>query len=388
MTGEVYTPIEMIRKLISFDTTSRDSNLALISFVADYLSGHGVPSTLIPDPSGKKANLYATLGPTDVPGIVLSGHTDVVPVDGQKWETDPFEMVEKQGRLYGRGTADMKSFVAIGLSLVPDFMAQPLAIPIHFALSYDEEVGCLGAPLMIERMGDLAAMPQIVIVGEPTNMCVVNAHKGVYSFHTMVTGLEQHSSRTDQGVNAVQYAARIISFLVDIAIEMRDERDKPDSGFTPGYTTVHVGTVQGGTAQNIVPRKCAFTWEYRLLPGEDPDEIRNRYDALIANEILPAMHKVDPNTGVETEVRAVVPGLVPENGSPAEELVLKLAQRNATEVVAYGTEAGQFQSAGVPTVICGPGDIAQAHKPDEFIEISQIEACIGFMGRLKDVCVA
>ena len=388
MPGEVYTPIDMIKALIAFDTTSRDSNLALINFVQEYLAGHGIDSTLIHDDTGEKANLFATVGPKDVAGIALSGHTDVVPVDGQDWTSDPFSVVEKDGRLYGRGTADMKSFFAIGLALVPEFLAQPLAMPIHFALSYDEEIGCLGAPRMIDKLGDMAAMPMACIVGEPTNMAVVNAHKGVYGFRTTVSGLEQHSSATHRGVNAVQNAARLIAFLTDLAEEMRDERAEADSGFEPPYTTIHVGTVQGGTAQNIVPRECSFSWEYRLMPGADADEIRDRFNAYVETRILPAMHAVSTETGVATEAGAMVPGLVPEDGSPAEELVLKLAQRNATEVVAYGTEAGQFQEAGVPTVICGPGDIAQAHKPDEFIELSQVEQCIGFMRRLKEVCAA
>lgn len=389
MVGEVYTPVEMIKKLVSFDTTSRDSNLDLIHFIADYLRGHGIESTLIHDGTGEKANLYATIGPKDVPGIALSGHTDVVPVDGQPWDTDPFAVVEKDGRLYGRGTSDMKSFSAVGLALVPEFVKRELKTPIHFALSFDEEVGCLGAPLMIEKLGDLAAMPKIVIVGEPTNMKVVNAHKGVYSFFTEVVGLERHSSATHQGVNAVAYAAELVHFLSGVAAEQRDQRAEPDSGFDPPYTTVHVGTIQGGTAQNIVPRHCTFTWEYRLMPGADPNEIRDRFDCFAETEVLPRMRAVYDGAAIATEVRACVPGLVPEEGSAAEALVMALAKSNHTEVVAYGTEAGQFQEAGVPTVICGPGDIAQAHRPNEFIELSQVEACEAFMRRLLDhVCTA
>ena len=389
MTGTRYDPIEMIERLVSFDTTSRESNLALIHFVRDYLASHGVDSTLIHDESGNKANLYATVGPAGVPGVALSGHTDVVPVDGQPWDSDPFSLVQKDGRLYGRGTSDMKSFSAIALALVPEFVARPLKTPIHFALSFDEEVGCLGAPLMIDRLGtELGVKPMIVIVGEPTDMAVVNAHKGVYSFNTRVRGLEAHSSGTHRGVNAVQYAAVLVHFLTEMADEMA-ARAEPESGFDPPYTTVHVGTIRGGTAHNIVPLDCAFTWEYRLLPGADPDEIRMRFEQFAEETVLPRMHAVDPGTSIDTELRCYVPGLVPEEGSPAEAIVMALARTNHTEVVAYGTEAGLFQEVGIPTVICGPGSIRQAHQPNEYIELSQVRACESFMRRLLDeVCAA
>ena len=387
MTGTRYDPIEMIERLVSFDTTSRESNLALIHFVRDYLASHGVDSTLIHDESGNKANLYATVGPAGVPGVALSGHTDVVPVDGQPWDSDPFGLVQKEGRLYGRGTSDMKSFSAIALALVPEFVARPLKTPIHFALSFDEEVGCLGAPLMIDRLGaELGVKPMIVIVGEPTDMAVVNAHKGVYSFNTRVRGLEAHSSATHRGVNAVQYAALLVHFLTEMADEMA-ARAAPESGFDPPYTTVHVGTIRGGTAHNIVPLDCAFTWEYRLMPGADADEIRTRFERFAEETVLPRMHAVDPGTAIDTELRCYVPGLVPEEGSPAEEIVMALARTNRTEVVAYGTEAGLFQEVGIPTVICGPGSIRQAHQPNEYIELSQVQACESFMRRLLDeVC--
>ncbi|MGD9537270.1 MAG: acetylornithine deacetylase [Alphaproteobacteria bacterium] len=387
MPGQRFTAVEMIEKLVSFDTTSRDSNLPLIEFVEDYLKGHGVASTRIPDETGKKANLYATIGPKNVPGIVLSGHTDVVPVDGQPWVTDPFKVVEKEGRLYGRGTADMKSFSAVGLSMVPKFVERPLKTPIHFALSYDEEVGCLGAPRMIAQLEKLGVRPKIVIVGEPTDMTVVNAHKGVHSFRTELTGLEQHSSATHLGVNAVMYAADIIHFLSGLAEEWKATRSQPGSGFEPPYTTIHVGTIQGGTAQNIIPRHCVFTWEYRLIPGDDGAEIRRRFDDYVEGTVLPKMRAVWPEAGVQTVPRASVPGLMPEDGSPAEALCLALARTNEVGVVSYGTEAGQFQEAGISTVICGPGSIAQAHKPNEFIELSQVRKCEDFMQRLLDeVC--
>ncbi|MDP6588269.1 MAG: acetylornithine deacetylase [Alphaproteobacteria bacterium] len=389
MPDKRYSSIEMIKRLVSFDTTSTASNLALINFVADYLAALGIDSHLIHDESGEKANLYATIGPRDVPGIVLSGHTDVVPVDGQAWDTDPFEVVEKENRLYGRGTSDMKSFIAIALAMAPDFATRDLKTPVHFALSFDEEVGCLGAPLMIRKMDQLGAKPRAVIVGEPTQMSVVNAHKGVYSFITTVKGLERHSSETHRGVNAIAYGAELVNFLTTVGEEMRDQQSDPESGFDPPFTTVHVGTMQGGTAQNIVPLNCIFSWEYRLMPGEDASDIRNRFQAHVERVVLPKMHAVDETTAIETEVRAVVPGLVPEDGSAAEALVLALARKNSTEVVAYGTEAGQFQEAGNQAVICGPGSIAQAHKPNEYIDLGEVRACEIFMRRLLDeVCAA
>jgi acetylornithine deacetylase len=389
MAGQHLTPLEMIGRLVSFDTTSRDSNLPLIHFVADYLKGHGIASALIHDETGQKANLYATVGPKDVAGIVLSGHTDVVPVDGQPWDTDPFTVVQKGDRLYGRGTTDMKSFSAVALALVPEFLKRPLKTPIHFALSYDEEVGCLGAPKLIAQLGRLGGMPKIVIVGEPTDMAVVNAHKGVRSFRTTLTGLEQHSSAVHLGVNAVMYAAEIIHFLGQLAEEWKVTRSRPETGFDPPYSSIHVGTIQGGTAQNIIPRQCVFTWEYRLLPGDDGAEIRRRFDDFVAEAILPRMRAVWPEASVETVARAAVPPLVPEENSTAEALCKALARTNQTEVAAYGTEAGQFQEAGISTVVCGPGNIAQAHKPNEYIELAQVRQCEAFLRRLLDeVCAA
>ncbi len=282
--------VELIKKLVSFNTTSKLSNLELIHFIADYLSTHDLDANLIYNDSKSKANLYALIGPEDVPGIVLSGHTDVVPVDGQEWESNPFDVVEKDGRLYGRGTSDMKSFIGVVLSMIPEIQKSALNVPIHLAFSFDEEVGCLGAPLMIKEMSHLKVKPRAVIVGEPTQMRVVNAHKGVASFHTAVRGLERHSSETHRGVNAVEYAGALIHYLNSISDEMRQIPPDENSRFDPPYTTVHVGTITGGTAQNIIPLNCEFTWEYRMMPGEDPDMIKSRFDAYVNEEILPKMH--------------------------------------------------------------------------------------------------
>ncbi|HJM50971.1 MAG TPA: acetylornithine deacetylase [Alphaproteobacteria bacterium] len=378
-----YTPIEMIERLVAFDTTSRNSNLELIDFVAEYLAGHGVKAEIIADEAAAKANLLATIGPARPGGVVLSGHTDVVPIDGQDWQSDPFTVTRREGRLYGRGTADMKSFSAVALALVPEFLARNPKIPIHLALSYDEEVGCLGVRGMVPRLARPELEPLAVIVGEPTNMQLVTAHKGIRTQTTTVRGLEAHSSATHSGVNAVMYAAELIAFLGRLALEAKTTAP-PDCPFEPPYTTIHVGTVEGGTAINIIAKECCFRWEFRLIPGDDAEHYFDRFTAFAENEVLPRMREVSADVGIETVASAAVPPCVPEAGSAAETLVMALAGTNRTGVVSYGTEAGLFQQAGMATVICGPGDIAQAHKPDEFISLEQVEACTAFMRRLAD----
>lgn len=378
----VANAIDMIGKLVSFDTVSRHSNLELIHYVRDYLKDLGVESTLVHNDDQSKANLYATVGPNVEGGVVLSGHTDVVPVDGQPWSTDPFTVVEKDGCLYGRGTADMKAFSAIGLSLVPEMLQKGLKKPIHFALSYDEEVGCVGAPRMIQQMAEHLPKPRAVIVGEPTNMEIVNAHKGVNGFVTTVIGHEAHSSQVHRGVSAVMTAARLIEFLRGLMEEYKASSD-PENGFEPPYTTVHVGVVNGGTAMNIISRECSFTWDVRNLPWDDPADVLARFEAYCA-ELQTEMQAVAPECRISTVSTAAAPGLKPEEGGAAEELCRILSGRNATSVVPYGTEAGQFQGVGFSTVVCGPGSINQAHQPDEFIEISQVEEGEAFLRKLID----
>lgn len=378
----VASAIDMIGKLVSFDTVSRHSNLELIHYVRDYLKEFGVESTLVHNDDSSKANLYATVGPKVEGGVVLSGHTDVVPVDGQPWSTDPFTVVEKDGRLYGRGTADMKAFSAIGLSLVPEMIKKGLKKPIHFALSYDEEVGCVGAPSMIRDMADHLPKPRAVIVGEPTNMEIVNAHKGVNGFLTTVIGHEAHSSQVHRGVSAVMTSAKLIEFLHGIMEEYKASSD-PDNGFEPPYTTVHVGMVNGGTAMNIISRECTFCWDVRNLPWDDHMDVLARFEAYCA-ELLPAMKAIAPECDIKTIATSSAPGLKPEDGGAAEELCRMLTGRNATSVVPYGTEAGQFQEVGFSTIVCGPGSIDQAHQPDEFIEISQVEEGEAFLRKLID----
>jgi acetylornithine deacetylase len=378
------SPTEVLRRLVAFDTVSANSNLALIDWVVGYLDGHGIAARLTFDETRSKANLFATIGPQDAGGgVILSGHTDVVPVAGQAWDSDPFALVERDGRLYGRGTADMKSFIAIALALVPEFKARALKRPIHLALSFDEEVGCFGAPRLIEALPRGIGRPGLVIVGEPTNMEVANAHKGCHVFATSVTGLEAHSSAPQRGVNAIVAASEIIQFIAGLAGEAR-AASRPASGFEPPYTSFNIGTISGGTAMNIIARECEFTWEFRPLPGEDSAAIRARIDAFVASDLLPRLRQVHPGADVTTRALASVPGLAAEAGSPAEELARQLTGANQSTVVAYGTEAGLFQDAGIPAVICGPGSMEQGHKPNEFITLAQIEAGTEFQRRLAD----
>ena len=375
------TPREMIERLIGMPTVSRDSNMALIDFVRDYLDGHGVQSRLVPNADGTKANLYATIGPMVEGGVVLSGHTDVVPVDGQPWASDPFAVVERDGRLYGRGTCDMKGFIGIALALVPDMIAAGLTQPLHFALSYDEELGCLGAPDMIDEMVRELPRLRAVIVGEPTSMHPVNAHKGIMVVTTTVTGHEAHSSQTHRGVSAVMTGARLISYLDDMAKE--NARSRVSSmAFVPPYSSIHVGVVKGGTAPNIISRECRFTWDVRNIPEDDPVEFVDRFKAYCENEILPGMREVAATTNIEHVTSAQTPALEPEPDGEAETLVCQLTGHNAALVVPYAAEAGQFQRAGLSTVICGPGSIDQAHKPDEYIDLSQVAEGTEFIRRL------
>ncbi|MHA1108994.1 MAG: acetylornithine deacetylase [Alphaproteobacteria bacterium] len=373
----------MIARLVEFDTVSANSNLALIDFVTDYLSGHGVACRLFRNDAGDKANLYATLGPDGPGGIVLSGHTDVVPVAGQDWRTDPFRLIEKAGRLYGRGSCDMKGFIGAALALVPEFLAAPPRTPVHLALSYDEELGCRGVPGMIEAIVRDLPSPRLVIVGEPTEMTVANAHKGVYGFATQVTGLEGHSSMPERGASAIFHAARIVGFLDSLAAELRASGPR-DAAFDPPWTTMNVGRIDGGTAVNIVPRDCRIAWEFRPVPQDDPAAILGRVEAFIADEVLPDLRAAAPDGAVVTRQTCLVEPLAPLADSPAEALVLYLTGANRAGAVAFGTEAGLFQKAGIPAVVCGPGSIEQAHKPDEFVTLVQIESCVAFLRRLRD----
>ena len=381
MSAERFSPRGMAERLVGFDTTSSKSNLELIDFVEHYLRSHGVAARRTADATGRKANLFATLGPEAAGGVVLSGHTDVVPVAGQPWTSDPFSAVERDGRLYGRGTADMKSFLAVALALVPEALGAGLKVPLHLALSYDEEVGCLGVGDLIADVKAHLPLPRIVIIGEPTGMKLINANKGIAGFETGITGKEAHSSQPQRAANAIVAAAELIGFLAGLAEEKR-ERGPKDGRFEPPYTTLNVGTVSGGNALNIVPRHARFAWEFRLVPGDDGDEIVTRFRRFAEQEVLPDLRRAAPEAAIETKALAQVPPLTPEPDSPAEALVRLLTGANRTETVCFATEGGLFQEAGFSTVICGPGSIDQAHQPDEFIELAQIEACAAFLRKL------
>jgi len=382
---KAYTAVEMLAALVAFDTTSRNSNLELIAFVEDYLDQHQVPHYRVEYEGGRKANLYATIGPDVVGGIVFSGHTDVVPVDGQDWVSDPFMLTERDGKLYGRGTCDMKGFIAVALALLPRFKQMKLKTPIHFAFSCDEEVGCRGVRPLVAHLKDQLNKPRAAFIGEPTMMKVVNAHKSAVTFQTDVKGHEAHSSLTDQGVNAIMVAGEVIAEISKLRQELIEIGD-PTHRFDPPYSTIHIGVISGGTAKNIIPRHCEFTWETRLLPTADRDMVPKRMEALRL-KLEPEMKAVAQDVGISTKSINEVPGLRPEDNSPAEILALHAAGANATHAVSYCTEAGLFQQIGIPSVICGPGDIAQAHKPDEFVALSQLTACESYLMKLAESCV-
>ena len=380
MTEET-TSLDMLDRLIGFDTVSSKSNLELIAFVESYLAGLGIASRRTTSPDGEKANLFATIGPHEPGGVVLSGHTDVVPVKGQPWTSNPFALTRRDSRLYGRGTADMKTFIAVCLALAPQAVRSHLRKPVHFAFSFDEETGCLGVGHLIEDVSRNLPMPAAVIVGEPSDMKLVNAHKGGYGFRTTVVGKEAHSSQLHRAGHAIYAAIDLVQFVRRIAEEKR-RTAPPDSPFEPPYSTLSVGTIDGGTALNIVPRQCVFDWEMRPLPGDDAEEVLDRFNRYAETVVLPRLRENAPEATIVTEVEAQVPPLEPEAESPAEALVRLLTGANRAQVVSYCTEGGLFQRAGMSTVICGPGSIDQAHKPDEFIEIAQIAACEEFLRRL------
>ncbi|WP_244548460.1 acetylornithine deacetylase [Bosea vaviloviae] len=378
------TPKEMLAKLVSFNTESQRSNLELIHFCRDYLTALGVESTLVPSEDGEKANLYATIGPKVEGGVVLSGHTDVVPVAGQDWTSDPWTLTERDGKLYGRGACDMKGFDAIALALVPEMLKAPLKRPVHIALSYDEEVGCLGARILVEAMAAAGIKPAAVIVGEPSMMQVVTGHKGGTRMRTTVKGHAVHSSRVDVGVPAVMIAGKLIEWHNQTMAENK-ARASNENPFEPPYSTLHVGVVQGGTAVNITAEHCEFSHEVRVVPGDEGVDFVGRYKARVA-EIEAEMKAIAPETGITVEITSATPPLGPEKDGAAEALSRRLTGDNGSHVVAYGTEGGLFQGAGWSTVVCGPGDIAQAHQPDEFITVAQLEAGTAFVrGLIADL---
>jgi acetylornithine deacetylase len=384
---EIQRTIEILDALVGFDTTSRNSNLALIAWIEGYLDRFGVAHERIPDQTGTKSNVWATIGPAATPGYILSGHTDVVPVDGQAWTSDPFQLTRRDGRLYGRGATDMKGFLACCLAAVPDMVARPLTRPLHLAISYDEEVGCVGVRDMIARLRDAPVAPLGCFVGEPTQMGVVVGHKAKRSLHVTVHGRTCHSSLAPQGVNAVEYAARLIVKIRDIAERLARDGAR-DALYDVPFTTGHTGVANGGTALNIVPDQCAFEFEFRTIAADDIDALVDEVVAYGHETLVPAMKSVAPEAGITFEEKSGFPGLE----TPPEHDIIVLAKRlagaNHHAKVAYGTEAGLFAAAGIPSVVIGPGSIDQAHKADEFVAIGELEKCGGFLDRLVAHCGA
>jgi acetylornithine deacetylase len=377
--------IAMLGKLVAFDTTSRRSNLALIEFVEGWLAEQGVASRRVPNADGTKSNLIASIGPDAPGGVILSGHTDVVPVDGQPWTSDPWTLTAREdGRLYGRGTCDMKGFVALALAAVPDFKSAALKRPIHIALSYDEEVGCLGAPDLIRAIAAQVPAPRAVIVGEPTDMVAVNGHKGIASFRVTVNGREAHSSLPHLGVSANMAAIRLLNSVLTLSQDLERDAD-PGSNFEPKGASLTVGLINGGTAVNILARECVFLFDLRTPPGMEPLEILQPFFAEVGAMDAELKARA-PEAGARIEVRAMTPPLAAEPGGEAEAFARMLTGDNGpARVVSYAAEAGQFQRAGYSTVICGPGSIEQAHQPDEYVEVAQMERGAAFMLRLAEV---
>jgi len=378
--------IDRLADLVAFDTTSSLSNLELIQFIGEYLAARNIDHRLTFNTDKTKANLWATIGPTDRGGIVLSGHTDVVPVAGQDWTSNPFKLDHRHDRLFGRGTADMKGFIACALAHTDDFLSRDLKVPIHFAFSYDEEVGCLGVRELIHDVEANLPPPVAVIVGEPTSMKIIGGTKGGRSYKTTITGVDGHSSLPDLGANAILAASTIIQHLVQVQERLKQEAD-PDNGFVPYYSTLDLGLINGGTASNIIPAACEFSWGFRSLPFQDMDSLEAGIRRFISDEVEPALKAISPSAGITTQLTSDVPPLCPDEESTAEQIVRHISKLNASGRVSYATEAGHFQNAGIPGVIFGPGSIEQAHLPDEYIDVSQMHACSEFLLHLADWAV-
>jgi len=381
---KTFTGEEMLAKLVSFDTTSVRSNLELIHWVQEYLEGFGVKSNLIHNAQKTKANLHAVIGPEDKQGgVMLSGHTDVVPVEGQDWSSDPFTLRAHDGLLHGRGTCDMKGFIAVALSRLPAMAEKPLARPIHFAFSYDEEVGCLGARDIVTHLEKLPVKPGFCVVGEPTGMKAITGHKGICDFECVVHGREAHSSLAPYNVNAVEAAAELVAYIKSVARRMESEGPF-NKQFDPPFTTVHTGLIKGGTAVNIVPNRCEVAFEIRNIPEVDTDALAEEIRQYAFKNLEPRMKAIDPKTGFHFHTHAKVPAFDISNDDPAVAMVMALSGANAAEKVSFATEAGLFQNGGIPTVVCGPGHIAQAHKPDEYVSQEQMTKCGHFMDRIVE----
>jgi acetylornithine deacetylase len=374
---------ELLAELVAFPTVSRDSNLGLIEFIRAYLAGLGVACELDYNAERSKANLFASIGPGDRGGVLLSGHSDVVPVAGQAWTLPPFELSESDGNLYGRGTADMKGFIACVLAAVPRFLAQPLRLPIHLAFSYDEEVGCLGVRTLLAELQQRPNKPVLCLIGEPTELKPVLGHKGKLAMRCHVRGAACHSAYAPQGVNAIEYAARLINRLGEIGQRLA-EPNRQDVRFEPPFSTVQTGVIQGGRALNIVPAECQFDFEVRALPSDDPQEVANEVMDYAQSQLLPQMHARSSNSAIEFQPLSAYPGLATSPQSEAAQLLTQLTGSQDFTTVAFGTEGGLFHEAGIATVICGPGSMEQGHKADEFVSCEQLAGCDAMLMRLAD----
>ncbi|MEN7462776.1 acetylornithine deacetylase [Pantoea dispersa] len=375
------TSRNLLEHLVAFDTTSRESNLALIDFCWRYLSGLGVTCELMHNAERSKANLYARLGPAGSGGVMLSGHSDVVPVDGQTWTVPPFALTERDGKLYGRGTADMKGFLACMLAAVPHFLAQPLRQPLHLAISYDEEVGCLGVRSLVKALAQRSDRPAICLIGEPTELRPVLGHKGKLAMRCEVQGAACHSAYAPQGVNAIEYAAKLIQRLTVIG-ERLAAPERQDARFDPPFTTVQTGVIHGGRALNIVPDACSFDFEVRTLPQDDAQQVAEELVAYAQQTLEPQMRAVQPASAIRFSPLSAYPGLDTAAHSAAAQLIARLSGSDSFGTVAFGTEGGLFAAAGIPCVVCGPGSMEQGHKPDEFITLAQLDACDSLLRRL------
>ncbi|WP_247841977.1 acetylornithine deacetylase [Pseudomonas sp. MWU12-3103b] len=373
--------VALLKTLVGFDTTSRESNLQLIEFVRDYLAGFDVPCELIYNAERSKANLFATIGPAEQPGIVLSGHTDVVPVDGQPWTVAPFELSEHDGKLFGRGTADMKGYIACVLALVPALVAADLRMPVHIALSYDEEVGCLGVRSLLAELEQRPVKPLLCIIGEPTELKPVLGHKGKLAMRCDVHGHPCHSAYAPLGVNAIEYAAELIGELGRIGQQLKAP-EHHDARFDPPYSTVQTGVISGGKALNIVPADCRFDFEIRALPSQDPTQVAQQLQAYAEQQVLPRMRAVSEHSAIRFSELSAYPGLATDAQSQAAELIAAFCGSREYGTVAFGTEGGLFDAAGIPTVVCGPGSMDQGHKPDEFVSRAQLDACDAMLQRM------
>lgn len=368
----------ILRDLIAFPTVSMDSNLDMLHYIRDYLEPLGARVTLFHDESGTKANLFATLGPDCDGGVILSGHSDVVPVSDQPWTSDPFVLTERDGKLFGRGTCDMKGFIAATLAMAPHYAKMDLKKPIHFAFTHDEEVGCIGAAALVPELEKQGYKPAIAIIGEPTEMRIIEGHKGCCEYTTRFSGLEGHGSSPDLGVNAAEYAVRYVTRLMELREEMKTRVPK-NSRFEPPWTTMNIGGLRGGVMHNVIVSKAEVDWEFRPVQQSDFHYMKEQITAYVDQELLPAMRKVHPEASIETETLGEVDGLEPMDDNAAKDLIMELTGANGADVVPFGTEAGIFQKLGLSAVVCGPGSIAQAHKADEYVALDQLDACLNML---------